>query len=118
MNIEELRAYALSLPATTEGFPFDNETLVFKVAGKMFLLMSLERQPLSFNFKARPENGLKLREKYPAVTAGYHMDKKHWNTAVIDGSIPEREIKEWIDTSYHLIVESLPKYKQQEIRDL
>lgn len=118
MNIEDLRSYVLSFPATTEGFPFDNETLVFKVAGKMFLLMSLERQPLSFNFKALPENGLKYREKYPAVTAGYHMDKKHWNTAVMDGSIPERELKQWIEASYQLVFEKLPKYKQKEIKNL
>lgn len=117
MNIEELRSYVLKLPATTEGFPFDNDTLVFKVSGKMFLLVSLERQPLSFNFKALPADGLKYREQYPAVSAGYHMDKKHWNTVILDGSVSRDEILRFIKNSYDLVLTKLPKYKQKEIKD-
>jgi predicted DNA-binding protein (MmcQ/YjbR family) len=115
MNVEELRAYALSLPGTNESFPFDNNTLVFKVLTKMFLLVSLERQPLQFNFKALPENNLAYRENYPAVRPGYHSNKKHWSTVTVDGSIPERELKTWIKDSYDLVVAKLTKKQQASL---
>lgn len=108
MNIEEFRDYCLSKKAVTEGFPFDETTLVFKVAGKMFALTDTE-SPFSINLKCDPERAIELRETYSSVLPGYHMNKQHWNTIEIDGSIPDKLIYEWTDHSFDLIVHSLPK---------
>ena len=108
MNIEELREYCLKKKAVTESFPFDKFTLVFKVKGKMFALLPLERVP-QINLKCDPEKAIELREHYAAVTPGYHMDKRLWNTVQIDGSISDNLIREWIDDSYQLVVAKLPK---------
>lgn len=113
MDIESLRDYCLSKPAVAEGFPFGEDTLVFKVMDKIFLLISLSSSPLQFNAKADPEKAIELREQYAAILPGYHMNKKHWNTVVADGSLPNALLKEMIDDSYNLIVQSLPK-KQRE----
>lgn len=113
MHIETLREYCLSKKAVTEDFPFGETTLVFRVKGKIFLLVSLDADPLQFNAKCDPEKAMELREAYDAVKPGYHMNKKHWNTIIIDGSISSKLIKEMIDDSYNLIVQSLPK----KIRD-
>ncbi len=102
MNIEHLREYCLSLPEVSESFPFDQTTLVFKVRGKMFLLTDLEGQ-FSMNVKCDPEKAIELREQYPCVKPGFHMNKKHWNTVDIDGTIPDQELKEWIKDSYSLV---------------
>ena len=115
MNIEMLREYCLSKKAATEDFPFGEETLVFRVMNKIFLLVSLNSDPLQFNAKCDPEKAVELREAYEAVKPGYHMNKKHWNTVVIDGSISTRLIKEMIDDSYDLIVQSLPKKSREEL---
>jgi predicted DNA-binding protein (MmcQ/YjbR family) len=93
----------------TEDFPFDEETLVFKVMGKIFLLASLESIPLQINLKCDPEKVVELREEYEAVQPGYHMNKKHWNTIVVDGSVSIKKIFEWIDDSYNLVVAGLKK---------
>ncbi len=114
MNIEELRDYCLSLKGVTECLPFDEVTLVFKVADKMFLLTNLDG-PLSINIKCNPEAAIQLREQYPAVTPGYHMNKKHWNTVMLDNSIPYPTIKEWIYQSYLLVISTLPKIKQKDL---
>ena len=106
MNIEDIRNYCLLKKGVTEGFPFDEETLVFKVAGKMFALVDLE-DDLSINLKCDPEKAPELREQFPAVIPGYHMNKKHWNTVIIDGSIRDKLIREWIDGSYNLVVKKL-----------
>jgi predicted DNA-binding protein (MmcQ/YjbR family) len=103
MNIEELRDYCLSKPAVTESFPFDETTLVFKVAGKMFLLTDLE-DAFSMNIKNTPEKVTELKGLYPSVLPGYHMNKIHWVTVMIDGSISDNVLKQWIDESYNLIV--------------
>ena len=103
MNVESLREYCISKKSVTESFPFDYETLVFKVSGKIFALVSLEGD-LSINLKCDPVLALELRERYSAVTPGYHMNKKHWNTVVLDGSIADKEILSWIDHSYELVV--------------
>ncbi|MFH1121429.1 MAG: MmcQ/YjbR family DNA-binding protein [Bacteroidota bacterium] len=108
MNIEQFRDYCLSLPGVSEHFPFDETTLVFKVNGKMFALTDLEG-PLSVNLKCDPELAIELREKYPAVKPGYHMNKKHWNTVEIDGSINDKLITEWIDHSYNNIAKTKRK---------
>lgn len=116
MDLEILRDYALSFKSVTEGFPFDEHTLVFKVANKMFLLSSLQHQPLRFNFKHSPENGIEYRERYSSVVEGYHMHKKYWSTVSVDGEVSEEELRNWISDSYDLVVSGLPKYKQKELK--
>src|SRR5882672_11535577 len=115
MNIEMLREYCLSKKAVTEDFPFCESTLVFRVKNKIFLLIALDADPLQFNAKCDPEKAVELREEYDAVKPGYHMNKKHWNTVIIDGSISTKLIKEMIDNSYNLIVQSLPKKLREEL---
>ena len=116
MNIEALREYCLSKPGVTESFPFDENTLVFKVAGKIFLLTDLLDE-FSMNVKCDPEKAVELREQYPCVQPGYHMNKKHWNTVMIDGSVSDREVAEWIDASYRLVVQSLPLKERARYSD-
>jgi len=103
MNIETIREYCISKKDATESFPFGDDTLVFKVHGKIFALVNLDGD-LSINLKCDPVHALELRERYSSVTPGYHMNKKHWNTVLIDGSIPDKEIYSWIDHSYDLIL--------------
>lgn len=117
MNIEELRLYCLSKKAVTESFPFDEETLVFKVLGKMFLLTNIN-QELSMNVKCEEDLAIELRERYAAVLPGYHMNKRYWNTVKIDGSVSDDLIKVWIDKSYKLVIEKMPKKKQLELENL
>jgi predicted DNA-binding protein (MmcQ/YjbR family) len=103
MDIEQLREYCIAKPGVEEGFPFGANTLVFKVNGKMFLLVALENQPLQFNAKCDPEKAIELREEYSCILPGYHMNKKNWNTIIIDGTLSTRQIKEFIDNSYSLV---------------
>lgn len=103
MNIEELRDYCIAKPAVTESFPFDESTLVFKVAGKMFLLTDLV-DAFAMNVKNTPEKVIELKEQYPCILPGYHMNKIHWVTVVIDGTIADNLLKQWIDESFNLIV--------------
>lgn len=117
MHIEAIQQYCLHKKGVTESFPFDEKTLVFKVLGKMFALCALEVDPLSINLKCDPSRAVDLREKYPAVLPGYHMNKQHWNTVQIDGSIPDKTLREWIDHSYDLVFASLPAKKRSEIAD-
>ncbi len=118
MNIEEITEYCLSKKGVTQEFPFDEDTLVLKVMGKMFLLASLEKIPLQINIKCNPEEAVELREKYDAVIPGYHMNKKHWNTVIVDNSIPPRNIFCWIDNSYDLVVSGLKKFEKEELKNL
>ena len=106
--LERIYEYCRAKAHVSEGFPFDENTLVFKVAGKMFALLSLEANPLRANLKCDPERALELREAYPCVQPGFHMNKKHWNTVEIDGSVPDSTLFEWIDHSYTLVVAGLP----------
>ena len=117
MNIEQIREYCLRKKGVTEEFPFDEETLVFKVMGKIFFLASLEKIPLQINLKCNPEQAIELREEYESVQPGYHMNKKHWNTVVIDGSIPLKKLYEWIDHSYDMVVSGLGKSKIKKLKD-
>ena len=112
MNIEEFREYCLSKKDVTESFPFDDVTLVFKVRGKMFALTNTDGE-FSINLKCDPEKAIDLREHYPSVLPGYHMDKKHWNTVLIDGSINDNIIYEWIDDSYKLIADKFSDKKRK-----
>lgn len=103
MNIESIRDYCLSLPDAEETLPFGPDTLVYKIKGKIFLLMGLDNEDLSFNVKCDPDKALELREEFPCVRPGYHMNKKHWNTVLVDGSVSVKQLKEWIDHSYELV---------------
>ena len=114
MNIEELREYCLSKKATSESFPFDEDTLVFKVAGKMFCLTSLS-EATSINLKCDPEKAIMLREEFSCVTPGYHMNKKMWNTVLMDGSVSRKKICEWIDHSYDEVVKKMTKKERERI---
>lgn len=118
MNLETLRDYCLKLPGVTEELPFGPDTLVFKVLGKVFLLTPLDTPQHQFNAKCDPEKAEELREKYPDVKPGYHMNKKHWNTVYVTGSIPSEELFSWVKDSYDLVVASLPKKAQQELKDM
>ena len=113
MDVESLREYCLTKKAVEEGFPFGDTTLVFKVEGKIFLRVSLDRPELRFNVKCDPEKAIEWREQFAAVQPGYHMNKKLWNTVIVDGSISSRILKEMIDDSYRLVVKSLPKKSQE-----
>ena len=104
MNIETIRTYALSLSDVEETLPFGPDNLVFKVNNKMFLLLPLDASPITFNVKCNPDKALELREQYPdAVLPGYHMNKKHWNTVVVDGALSLQQFKQFIADSYHLV---------------
>jgi predicted DNA-binding protein (MmcQ/YjbR family) len=109
MDIELLRAYLLKKKEASEEFPFGPEVMVFKVRGKMFALVFLEDSPLSINLKCDPDLAMHLREFYNAVQPGYHMNKNHWNTIILDGSVPEDEIFTMINESYDLVVKGLKK---------
>ena len=112
MNIETFREYCLGKPAATEDTPFGPDNIVFKIEGKMFALAALDEVPPAVNLKCDPDLALELRDRYEQVTPGYHMNKRHWNTLVLDGAIPEREIRKMIDHSYDLVVQSLPKTRR------
>jgi len=118
MNIEELRDHCLNKKGVEETLPFGPETLVYKVMGKVFLLTGLESQPIQFNVKCDPDKAIELREQFSCVLPGYHMNKKHWNTIVDDGSVSNKQLRQWIDDSYNLIVESLPKKLKTELEGL
>lgn len=117
MNIEEIREYCISKKGVTESFPFDETTLVFKVMDKMFALTDLV-DDLSINLKCDPEWAIELREKHPAILPGYHMNKNHWNTVKIDGSLSWSFICQLIDHSYNLVVNKLPRKIQIELSNL
>ncbi|HEY9197657.1 MAG TPA: MmcQ/YjbR family DNA-binding protein [Mucilaginibacter sp.] len=117
MNIEELREYCLQMPGVTEGFPFGEDTLVFKVAGKIFLLIGLETGN-RFNVKCDPELAVDLRERFSEVIPGYHMNKKMWNTVYMDGSLTRKQLHEMIDHSYREVFKGLTKKIKAEIEAL
>lgn len=118
MDIEAFRQYCLGKPGTTEELPFDNNTLVFKVMGKIFALCDIELFE-SINLKCDPEVAVRLREDYDSlVLPGYHMNKKHWNTIVMNAEIPDSNIRHWINHSYELVVSKLPKNARLELKSL
>ncbi|MBO0929455.1 MmcQ/YjbR family DNA-binding protein [Fibrella aquatilis] len=109
MTFDDLRTYCLSKPATTESLPFDETTLVFKVAGKMFALSDMDARPVRVSLKCDPERAAQLREEYDAIEAAFHMSKRHWNTVTFDGSLRNAMLRELIDHSYELVASGLPK---------
>jgi predicted DNA-binding protein (MmcQ/YjbR family) len=117
MSIEELREYCLSKKGVTEDFPFGEDTLVFRVMNKIFLLTGLEGE-IRVNLKCNPVKAVELREQYPAIIPGYHMNKKHWNTIIMDGSLNRDLVLSLVDHSYELVFNSLSKVKKQELKNL
>lgn len=115
MNIETLREYCIQKKGVTESFPFGEDTLVFKVGEKMFLLTSLQN-PVSFNAKCDPEKAVALREEFEEIVPGYHMSKVHWNTVSMEGRLSEKQLKELIDHSYELVYNGLPKKVKDSLR--
>lgn len=112
MDFLTLRSYLLAKPGASEAFPFDTVTLVAKVGGKMFALVGIDEEPLRLNLKSVPEQAEVLRALFPAVLPGYHMNKRHWNTVVLDGSLPDEEVLGMIDESYRLVVQGLPRARR------
>ncbi|TLX70942.1 MmcQ/YjbR family DNA-binding protein [Labilibacter sediminis] len=117
MNIEELREYCLSKKGTSEEFPFDDVTLVFKVMNKMYALCSLDGD-LYVNLKCDPEKAITLREEHDAIRPGWHMNKKHWNTVDLDGRLKPDFVKELIDHSYDLVTSKLTKKQKEELQQM
>ncbi len=115
MHIEAFRTYCLRKKGVTEEFPFDSETLVFKVMGKIFALTNIDVFE-SVNLKCDPGRAVELREQYPAVLPGRHMNKKHWNTVCMDRSISDTLLKAWIDHSYELVYNKLPRHKRMQAK--
>jgi predicted DNA-binding protein (MmcQ/YjbR family) len=116
MNVESISEYCLSKKGAVEDFPFDEETLVFKVGGKMFALIPLEKSPLQINLKCDPEKAMELREQYEDVQPGWHMSKTYWNTILLDGNIRWSDLKDWIDHSYSEVVKGLRKSEREKIK--
>lgn len=114
MNIEQYRDYCLSLAGVTEEFPFGEQTLVYKVMGKVFALTDIDTFE-SVNLKCDPEEAVELRERYEGVIPGYHMNKKHWNTVSMNAGIPNKLLYEWIKKSYDLVVATLPKKVRESL---
>jgi predicted DNA-binding protein (MmcQ/YjbR family) len=108
----ELKALCLGFAGAVEDFPFGDEVSVFKVGGKMFAASHLDSQPLQVSLKCDPEIALRLRADHPAVAPGYHLNKRHWNTVTIDGSLPDQMLSEMLTDSYDLVVASLPKARR------
>jgi len=115
LNIEEIREYCLLKPGVTEGFPFNDTALVFKVAGKMFALLDLSEESRGITLKCDPELAIELREQHPEVSPAYHFNKRHWNGINLQGSVSDKQLKRWIDLSYNLVVESHPKSRREAL---
>jgi len=115
MTLAQFKSYCLGKPGVTEEFPFDFTTMVFKVGGKIFALTDINDDPLRLSFKCEPMFAVSLRQDYPAIIPGYHLNKQHWNTLVLDGSLSDKLLKDLIDHSYSLVFKSLTKTIQAQI---
>jgi predicted DNA-binding protein (MmcQ/YjbR family) len=116
MTPQELKDACLALTGASEEFPFDEVNSVFKVGGKVFALSRLGGSPLRVSLKCEPELAVQLRATYPAITPGYHLNKRHWNTVLLDGSVPDPLVLDMIEDSYDLVVAGLPKREQEKLR--
>ena len=112
MDPQQLKAACLALPGAVEDFPFGDEVSVFKVAGKMFAASHLDSQPLQLSVKCDPDLAVQLRAAHPAIAPGYHLNKRHWNTITLDGSLPDQMVTDLLGDSYDLVVASLPKARR------
>ncbi len=117
MDIEFFREYCLKKKGVTEELPFDNNTLCFKVMGKIFAITDIDEFE-SINLKCHPEEAIKLREKYESVLPGYHMNKKHWNTIAVNSDMDDKTLLHWINHSYDKVVAGLPKKLREELKTL
>jgi len=115
MNIEEIRDYCIRKPDTTESLPFGPDVIVFKTNDKIFLLLPLDSESIQFNVKCDPEFAIQLREEFNCVLPGYHMNKKHWNTILVNGTVSDSKLKEWIDHSYELVRSRSKSRKQNRL---
>ncbi|HEX3650629.1 MAG TPA: MmcQ/YjbR family DNA-binding protein [Pseudonocardiaceae bacterium] len=115
MTPTELEKLCLSLPGSAAEFPFGEETSVFKVAGKMFALSPLSSSPLRISLKCDPDLAVTLRLNHPAITPGYHLNKRHWNTVLVDGSVPDQLLRQMIEDSYDLVVAGLSRRQQEKL---
>jgi predicted DNA-binding protein (MmcQ/YjbR family) len=115
MDLETIRRYCLAKKYVTESFPFGETTLVFKVRGKIFLLIGLDNRPLQFNIKCDPEKASELRAEFSSVIPAFHMNKKHWNTIILDGQISAKLVWQWIDESYTLVTKTLPLKERKNL---
>lgn len=115
MDKELLRQRLLTYPSTSEDLPFGPECLVYKVKGKMFALLAWSQQPLKLSLKAEPLDAVILRQSWPAITPGYHMNKTHWNTLALDGSLPEALVFEQIQNSFELVVAGMTKSQRESL---
>ena len=115
MTIETVRDLALTLPGVTEDFPFDDSTLAFRVGGKIFVLIGVDRIPPAFNAKCDPERAIELRGEWTGVLPGYHMNKKHWNTVLLDGSVPASLVEELVRHAWELVYRALPRRERDAI---
>jgi predicted DNA-binding protein (MmcQ/YjbR family) len=115
MDASGLRAWCLERPGAVEEFPFGPETSVFKVSGKMFALSALERSPLEVSAKCEPELAVGLRDSYSAIRPGYHLNKRHWNTITLDGTLPDALVRDLVEDSYDLVVSALPARVRDEL---
>jgi predicted DNA-binding protein (MmcQ/YjbR family) len=118
MTVDVLRDHMLRKKGVTEGFPFGEEVLVFKVMSRIFALVNLERVPLSVNLKCDPERAVELRERFEAVQPGYHMNKKHWNTVILDGTLSDPEMRDLVDHSYDLVARALGRAEREALAGL
>jgi predicted DNA-binding protein (MmcQ/YjbR family) len=115
VNADELRTWCLARPGAVEDFPFGPEHSVFKVAGRMFAISALERAPLEVGLKCEPELAVDLRETHAAIRPGYHLNKRHWNTVTLDGSLPDALVRDLVEDSYDLVVGALPKRTRAQL---
>lgn len=116
IDYDTLCDYLEKKPGARRDMPFGPEALVFKVLGKMFALVAWQANPLTMTLKADPVDAVILRKQYPTVKPGYHMNKNHWNTVTLDGSIPDVEIRRMMDESYMLVVQGLTRAKQAQLK--
>ena len=114
-DYDSLKAFCLAKKATTDGYPFGEGTLVFRVLGKIFALISEDSDPLRMNLKCDPDDALALRAEHSAIIPGFHMNKKHWNSIILDGSLPDDLVAEMIDHSYDLVVKGMKKADREKV---
>ncbi len=115
MTADELKSLCLGFAGTREEFPFDETNSALKVAGKIFALSRLDAQPLRVSLKCDPDLAVQLRASYPSITSGYHLNKRHWNTMVLDGSVPDHLLRDMIEDSYDLVVAGLPRARREQL---
>jgi predicted DNA-binding protein (MmcQ/YjbR family) len=115
MDAAELRRWCLAQTGAVEDFPFGPEHSVFKVGGKIFAISALDRTPLEVSVKSEPELALELRAGYAAIRPGYHLNKRHWNTVTLDGSLPDGLVRDLVEDSYDLVVSALPRRTRNEL---